>query len=58
MNGRQRAAALSAVCAVLSTPLRAQAPAVSATPAAGAPAVVARPAEALGVLRAMAGPTI
>ena len=55
MNGRQRVAALWAVCAVLSTPLRAQAPAASSTPAAGAPAVVARPADGLAALRALAG---
>ncbi|PYQ42308.1 MAG: hypothetical protein DMF77_13310 [Acidobacteria bacterium] len=57
MNGRQRVAALWVVCGVLSTPARAQAPAVSPAPATGAPTsdAVARPAEGLGVLRALAG---
>jgi hypothetical protein len=61
MNGRQRAAALAAVCALLSTPLRAQAPAASPSPATGAvatpapPPVAPPPPPELGVLRALAG---
>jgi hypothetical protein len=55
MNGRLRVAALCAVGAVLSTAVWAQTPAPSATPATAAPDAVARSAQALGVLRALAG---
>ena len=58
MKGRQRVAALWAVCAVFSTPSRAQAPAATPPPATTSPAPAAAPrpsADGLGALSALAG---